>query len=90
MRRAARVDLNHHDIVLALRQVGCHVRDTSGVGDGFPDLVVGFRGVNYLLEVKTARGQLRGNPQRTFHLTWKGQVTIVRSVTEALQIVGAV
>jgi Holliday junction resolvase len=52
MRRAARVDANHAEITHALRQCGWTVHDTSGVGGGFPDLVVGKAGRLVLVEIK--------------------------------------
>ena len=52
MRRAARVDANHAEITHALRQCGWVVHDTSGVGGGFPDLVVGKAGRLVLVEIK--------------------------------------
>ena len=46
-------DSNHTDIRDALRRVpGCRVFDTADVGDGFPDLVVGFMGIIRLMEIK--------------------------------------
>lgn len=90
-------DANHYDIVRALEAVGASVHDTSGVGDGFPDIVVGYRGVTYLMEIKDpaqakkvkhADG-LRG-AQVEWHRAWKGQRCIAETVREALEIVGAV
>ena len=52
MRRAARVDANHKEITSTLRQCGWTVHDTSGVGGGFPDLVVGKAGRLVLVEIK--------------------------------------
>lgn len=53
MRRAARTDQNHADIVKALRRCGYLVHDTSSAGSGFPDLVVGTPwGSIVLVEVK--------------------------------------
>jgi hypothetical protein len=51
MRRAA-VDKNQPAIVAMLRQVGAHVQHLHAVGKGCPDLLVGFRGENWLLEIK--------------------------------------
>ena len=57
--RARRVDGNQAVIVGALRAAGCFVDDTSRLGDGFPDLVVGTReGLIYTVEVKLPSGQL--------------------------------
>ena len=52
------------------------------------DLLVGFRGANYLLEVKTSKGKLRASQER-FLGRWRGQAVVVRTLTEALQAIGA-
>jgi len=52
MRWAARTDGNQSDLIKELRKIGADVADTSRLGGGFPDLVVGYRGTNYLIEVK--------------------------------------
>jgi hypothetical protein len=54
MRRAARVDANHAEIVAAFRACGCQVLDLSRVGGGCPDLLVSSRGGRclFLVEVK--------------------------------------
>lgn len=90
MRRASRVDANHAAIVQALRDVGADVLDLSRVGGGCPDLLVGFRGTNHLIEVKTKRGVLN-LLQLAFHMEWRGGApTVVRTVDEALRAVGAI
>ncbi len=40
MRYANRTDKNHKDIVTELRTFGFIVKDTSGIGKGFPDILV--------------------------------------------------
>ena len=53
MRRAAKVDDNHGEIVEALLSVsGVKVHSLAGVGCGCPDLLVGARGLTYLCEIK--------------------------------------
>lgn len=52
MRRAARIDGNQPELVKELKKIGAVVADTSRLGDGFPDLVVAYKGKNYLVEVK--------------------------------------
>lgn len=102
MRRASRTDGPHAAIVQALRKVGCQVKDTSRVGDGFPDLIVRADGLLktvqknaalfywepkiLLMEVKTARGKLNAE-QQAFLRLWP-ETLVVRSVDEALQAVG--
>ena len=87
--RAARVDANQAEITEALRGVGATVTPTHTVGKGFVDLVVGFRGENYLLELKTPHGGL--SPwEQIWHDSWRGRAHIVRSVEDALTAIGAV
>lgn len=53
MRRyAAKTDANHADLVRLLRDMGAYVIDCAHVGDGFPDLLVGWRGKWTLVEIK--------------------------------------
>lgn len=51
-----RVDANQRSIVADLRAIGATVEDLHEVGDGCPDIAVGFRGQNYLFEIKTESG----------------------------------
>jgi len=88
-RRAAKVDANQGEIVDALRAVGASVECMHAAHGGFPDLVVGYRGVNYLLEVKSEKGRLTKD-QKAWHPAWRGQVAIVRSVEDALIAIGAI
>lgn len=52
MRCIAKIDANQREIVDALRAVGCSVQLLAQVGNGCPDLLVGWRNRNFLLEVK--------------------------------------
>lgn len=91
MKWASRVDTNHRAVVTELRQMGLSVRDTSRLGQGFPDIVVGRQNRNYLFEIKdpdkkpSAR---RLTPdEATFHNAWRGQVDTIHSAAEALAII---
>ena len=68
----SRADLNQSEIVSALRSIGVTVHITSQVGNGFPDLVCGVFGKNYLMEVKNpdTRGKL-STEQRIFRDNWR-------------------
>lgn len=92
MRRAAKVDDNQDEIVTALRMVGASVQPLHQVGQGCPDLLVGIRGKNILLEVKDGRKppSSRGltDAQLRWHMLWSGQKAIVNNVEEALQAIG--
>lgn len=92
MRRAAKVDRNQPEIVAALRDVGASVQPLHSVGKGCPDLLVGFRGANYLLEVKDGRlapsDRKLTAAQAEWHPAWRGHATVVKSVDEALKAIG--
>lgn len=83
-----RVDTNQREIVAALRQVGASVIMLYEVGHGCPDLLVGFRGQTYVLEIKTAKGRLTTD-EWAWWQEWRGSGTVVRTVDEALRAIGA-
>ena len=83
MRKHGRTDLVHGDIVVALRQIGCSVQSLAAVGDGCPDLLIGYRGRNMLLEVKQPKGQLTP-AQEIWLAVWHGSATVVYSVADAV------
>jgi hypothetical protein len=90
--RRARVDDNHVEIVEALRGAGCSVQSLASVGKGVPDLLVGFRGRNTLLEVKDGSKKPSARKltpdEQVWQSKWSGQVVTVESVEQALKAVG--
>lgn len=93
MRRRAASDGNQPAIVQALRSVGATVASCHAVGQGFPDLVVGFRGRNFLIEVKDpAQPKHRHEltpAQVEFHAGWNGEIAKVFTPEDALAAIGA-
>lgn len=93
MRRAAKIDANQPDIVLGLRLIGATVQPLHAVGKGCPDLLVGYRGVNYLIEVKDGRKPRYDtnltDDQVKWHSDWRGQNGVVYSLDDALVLIGA-
>jgi hypothetical protein len=97
MRQRARTDSTQAAIVAALRQAGATVHDTSKVGGGFPDIIAGrvmpcpfcqaHTPRNVLIECKAGRGKLN-KLQEEFHASWRGPITVVKTVEEALVAVG--
>ena len=83
VRRRGRIDTVQPEIVKALRQMGASVAVTSSLGKGFPDLVVGWRRRNALLEVKTGDADLTVD-EVNFRAKWAGQLAIVRTPEEAV------
>ena len=91
MRRRARTDGNHSEIVAALRAAGCSVQSLAALGSGVPDLLVGVAGRNLLVEVKNGRkppSKRRLSPDEIqWHQQWAGQVITVASIDEALAVI---
>jgi hypothetical protein len=89
MRRAARVDQNQAAIVEALRACGASVQSLAAVGKGVPDLLVGLRTRNYLIEVKDGSKPPSARKltpdQVQWHTKWAGQVLTVTSPDDALR-----
>jgi len=88
MRYANRIDANQNDIVDALRKAGATVRIIT-MGDGVPDLLVGYMGYTLLLEVKDGKKvpsarKLTDAEQKFFNEWTGGLLAIVNSVEEAL------
>lgn len=94
MRHIARVDGNHREIVDGLRNVGASVQSLATIGKGCPDILVGFRGVNYVMEIKDGSKPPSGRKltpdESKWHLTWRGQVCVVESLQDALIAIGVV
>lgn len=90
MRKAAKTDRNQAEVVDALRQVGASVQSLAATGKGCPDLLVGYRGINYLMEVKDGDKVPSAREltidQKHWHSLWRGSVYVVKSVDEALKI----
>ena len=82
-------DANEPDIVRALEQVHATVHELHAP----VDLLVGWRGVNWLLEVKDGRKipahRALTAEQVEFFQLWRGSRAVVRSPAEALCVIGA-
>ncbi len=94
MRRAARTDTNQSEIVTALKSLpGLRVQSLAAIGAGCPDLLVGYRGRTFLLEVKDGAkvpsARLLTRAEIEWHMAWTGQVAVVETVEQALEIVKA-
>lgn len=89
MRTRGRTDANQQDVARYLRSLGMSVHIASGSGGGFPDLVVGFRGVTCLLEVKDGAKveskRVLTAAQEAWHATWAGHVQVCESKEAAAE-----
>lgn len=76
MRRAAKIDANHEQIVSVARAYGATVQSLAAVGNGCPDLLIGYRGYTILVEIKDGTkmpSQRRlTEKQLDWHGNWNG------------------
>lgn len=84
MRRAARVDSTQPEIVAALRKIGAQVTYMHQIGGGVPDLLVSFRQRWYVLECKSAGGELNEDQKRWIGLQ-RAPVYTVKSAQQAVE-----
>lgn len=93
-RYAAKVDKNQKEVVKALRKAGASVQHLHAVGAGCPDILVGYQGANHLVEIKDGKKPPSARKltpdQVEWHDEWRGSVHVVKSVTEALAVIGVV
>lgn len=90
-RGVVKKDANHREIVAAFRKLGAGVVDLSPLGYGVPDLLVGTRRLNYLVEIKnpgTSYGRRGGNPlQIAWANGWPSPVYVVEDTDDVLALV---
>ena len=84
--RRSRVDSNQDGIVKLLEEHGATVQKLTSNGHGCPDLLVGYGGRNFLMEIKTRRGKLN-QEQLEWHGWWAGKVWVVREPIRAVVII---
>ena len=94
MRKRGRTDDNQQLIVKQLRQLGCSVAITSMIGKGFPDLVIGYKNKNFLVELKdgakTKSQKGLTMDESKWHTQWKGQVDKCESLEEICKVIGII
>jgi hypothetical protein len=84
--RRSESDSHQRAIVAAFERGGASVVDLSQLGFGVPDLLVGYKGVTELVEVKLGNGRM-SHSQRAMRNTWAGrEVKTVRSPQYARKI----
>ena len=77
MRRNARIDKNHPEVVEAFRALGASVLSLAPLGRGIPDLLVAIGGVTWLIEIKSKKGK-ENDLQLEWAENWKGARAVVR------------
>ena len=80
-----RVDGNQAEIVADLRGIGATVQHLHMVGKGCPDILVGYRGNNWLFEIKMKNGKMTPD-EITWHSDWNGRVITIRNSRMAIDL----
>jgi len=91
LRLRSRTDKNQGEVVKTFRALGCSVQHLHTVGKGCPDILIGYRGINLLVEIKD--GSLIPSAKKLtldeqgWHERWLGQVCIVDSSDSAIDLI---
>jgi hypothetical protein len=93
MRNKGRTDSNQTEIVKELRKIpSLTVAITSQLGKGYPDILIGWKGLNFLIELKDGSkvksAQKLTPDEERFHSEWTGQIAVCNSLDEVLQELG--
>jgi hypothetical protein len=90
--RAKRVDDNQAKIVKQLRRLGISVQHLHTIGQGCPDLLLGVRNQNFLIELKDEKKPPSAKKltpdEEEFFNEWRGQVTKCETLEEILKVIG--
>ena len=82
-----RVDNNQLEIIKAFQSMGATVLNLSAVGKGCPDLLIGYKNISVLVEVKSKTGKFT-EPQLKFIKQWQGgAVNRIDSVDGAIRLI---
>jgi hypothetical protein len=86
-----KVDANQKELMTKLRTIpGITVASTHTIGKGFPDIVIGYKGLNYLVEIKDGTKppsqRKLTKDEEIFHLNWTGQINICNNFFEILKM----
>ena len=91
MRRAARTDGNHQAVISEFRRLGCSVLDMSRLGEGAPDLLIGYGGISLLVEVKDGSKppskRALTTDQVQWWLDWNQNPRVVRNLEQVAETV---
>lgn len=92
--KAKRTDANQTEIVKAFRDLGCSVFILSSVGKGCPDILVGYRNINFLFEIKDGKKPKSARKltecEKVFFEQWNGQVSTISSIDDAVYFINRV
>jgi hypothetical protein len=79
-------DANHKEISDAFENLGATVQDTAMIGNGFPDIVIGYLGYNIPVEIKTENGKL-SKKQEDWFANWRGVAAVVKYTWQVTRLI---
>ena len=83
-----RVDENQKQIIHTFIALGASVLNLSRVGQGTPDLAIGYKGKTVFVEVKSFDKAKYTEPQVKFMQNWRGgAVSRIDSVDAAIRLI---
>ena len=83
-----RVDANQNQIIHTFIALGASVLNLSRVGEGAPDLAIGYKGKTVFVEVKRDEKAKYTEPQIKFMQNWRGgPVSRIDSVDAAIRLI---
>lgn len=90
--RIRKVDANQRSLVKQIRMIpGVTVAHIHTVGQGLCDLIIGYRGKNFLVEVKDPKKQKSQRKLTTdeekFHRQWTGQIAVVETASDVIKLI---
>jgi len=87
LRTASRVDANQPAVVKALRAIGASVLHVHVLKNCF-DILVGYRGLTFLMEIKATEKDQLTEGEAEFKRTWRGSTYhIVYTPDQAIAII---
>jgi rhamnose utilization protein RhaD (predicted bifunctional aldolase and dehydrogenase) len=83
-----RVDANQKQIIHTFIALGASVLNLSRVGEGCPDILIGYKNQSVLCEIKANELKRYTEPQIKFMQNWRGgAVSRIDSVDAAIRLI---
>lgn len=85
MRRKSRTDSNQKELVNFAKDHGATVAHLHTLGKGIPDILIGYQGRNYLVEIKSEDGKLTSD-EEVFFNNWRGDAAVVATKKDLIRL----
>lgn len=80
-----KTDIGQNEIVQALRHLGMHVTSLHKAGNGVPDVLISYRGLWHVPEIKTGNSFLLTDSQVRFGQLALAPIPVLTTVDEAIE-----